>query len=322
MATQGSRRTSHQDPSEHIATRSPAANQVNVRPSQQFDVDLGVIYTHEDQYMPRLLATLAASGDGLRTRLLLVDNVSAGGAEQWVPHFPRVRIIRNQQRLGYAENLNRILAAGDAPFVMLLNTDMFFEPQEQTIAQLVRFMQRNPDCGLSACRLYHPDGTYGYPARRFQKVSTIAGRRLGMGRIFAGPLSDYFYAEHEHTETFPCDWVSGCLMFVRREAFADVGPLDKAYGKYFEDVDYCLRMQQHGWRVMFHGATFAWHWEQRASKKIWSRDAWRHLRAYARFLRKWGLSPGKHAAVGLAQAQNRQRQASPTKPPRRADRAA
>ena len=43
------------------------------------DLDIGVIYTHERELMPRLLATMAASGDGLRMRLILVDNASADG---------------------------------------------------------------------------------------------------------------------------------------------------------------------------------------------------------------------------------------------------
>ena len=265
----------------------------------QFDVDLGVIYTHEDDYMPPLLSTLAASGPGLRLRLLLVDNASDSGAKKWLKHFPNVQIIRNQQRLNYAENLNRVLEAGDAPFAMLLNTDMFFEPEEQTVARLTNFMRMHPECGLAACRLYHPDGTYGFPARRFQSLRTIAGRRLGLGRLFPTSLRNHLYAEHEHTDAFACDWVSGCLMFVRRAALEDVGLLDESYGKYFEDVDYCLRMQQHGWQVMFTGETYAWHWEQRSSKRLWSKDAWRHVRSYTKFLRKWGFSPQKIAQAGL-----------------------
>src|SRR5690606_35477307 len=89
-----------------------------------WDVDLGVIYTYEDQFMPRLLATLAASGQGIRSRLILVDNVSERGAEVWRPHFPEVMVLKNTSRLGYAENLNRVLAASTARYALLLNTEI------------------------------------------------------------------------------------------------------------------------------------------------------------------------------------------------------
>ena len=60
---------------------------------------------------------------------------------------------------------------------------------------------------------------------------------------------------------------------------------------YFEDVDICLRMARGGWKVMFHGATYAYHCEQRASKSLLSRDGVRHVQSYLRWVGKWGLNP-------------------------------
>ncbi len=51
------------------------------------DLDIGVIYTHERELMPRLLGTMAASGQGLRMRLILVDNDSTDGVEPWRGYF-------------------------------------------------------------------------------------------------------------------------------------------------------------------------------------------------------------------------------------------
>src|SRR5687767_10733209 len=99
--------------------------------SKPADLDIGVIYTHEDEYMRPLLESLARSGDDLRMRLILVDNASASGAERWQKCFPNTVVVRNDQRLGYAANLNKILTAATSELVLLLNTDMYFEPAEQ-----------------------------------------------------------------------------------------------------------------------------------------------------------------------------------------------
>lgn len=254
--------------------------------SKPADLDIGVIYTHEDEYMRPLLESLARSGDDLRMRLILVDNASGSGADRWKKCFPQTDILRNDQRLGYAPNLNKILTAATAELVLLLNTDMYFEPAEQALSKLVRFMREHPKCGLAACRLYHPDGTYGHPARRFQTLSTIAARRTGLGRLMPGAVDRYVYGHLSRYDNFACDWVSGCLMLVRRAAIEQIGLFDCRYGKYFEDVDICYRLAQGGWQVMFHGGTFAFHHEQRASKPLWSRDAWIHLRAYGLWLAK------------------------------------
>ena len=78
---------------------------------------------------------------------------------------------------------------------------------------------------------------------------------------------------------------------LRREAIQQVGPFDEGYRKYFEDVDMSLRMTRAGWQVMYHGAASCYHLEGRGSKNLFSADAWLHLRAYLRWLRRGGCHP-------------------------------
>ena len=85
---------------------------------------------------------------------------------------------------------------------------------------------------------------------------------------------------------------------VRRQAAGEVGFLDVRFRKYFEDVDFCLRMARAGWRVMMNGQTYCYHLEQRASRNIFSKDALVHLQSYLRWLAKWGPNPERHVARG------------------------
>jgi N-acetylglucosaminyl-diphospho-decaprenol L-rhamnosyltransferase len=257
----------------------------------QPDLDIGVIYTHERELMPRLLTTMSASGDGLQMRLILVDNASDGGVARWCGCLPETLVVHNTRRLGYAENLNRIVDASTAKYVLLLNTDMYFEPGNQCLGRMAAFMDSNPRCGLAGCRLFHADGSDAHAARRFQTLSLILARRCGLGRLLQGTVNRHFYSEHAPDETWACDWLSGCFLMVRREAIKQVGPFDEGYGKYFEDVDMGLRMARAGWQVMHHGAASCYHLESRASRNVFSADAWTHLRAYCRWLRRWGLNP-------------------------------
>lgn len=260
------------------------------------DVDIGVIYTHERQYMPRLLETMSVSGDGLAMRLVLVDNRATDNIEPWLHYFPETLVVRNDTRLTYGANLNRIVEASTAPYVLLLNTDMYFEPAEQCVARMVAFMQKNPDCGVAGCRIYRADGGYAHPARRHPTIPVILARRFGMARLLRTSIDSYLYRDRRSTESFDCEWLSGCFMLVRREAIADVGHFDTQFVKYFEDVDFCLRMTRAGWRVMFHGGTSCYHVEQGASRQFLSRDAYRHGMSYLRWLRKWGPAPSFHAS--------------------------
>jgi GT2 family glycosyltransferase len=255
------------------------------------DLDIGLIYTYEREWMPRLLPSLEAAGQGLSTRLILVDNASADGVAQWEPFFSRTMPIRNPHRLHYSANLNRILEVASAPYVLLLNTDLLFDPDERCLTKMVRFMESRPRCGIASCQVYHPDGTFAFPARRFQTLPVILSRRFGMGRLMPGVIDSYFYRERDPQGSWSCDWLSGCFMMLRRAAVEEVGLFDARFVKYFEDVDMCLRMARGGWASAYHGGTYCYHMEARASKNLFSRDAWLHARSYLRWLRKWGFMP-------------------------------
>lgn len=251
------------------------------------DLDIGVIYTHEQHYMDPLIESLADSGHDLRMRLLLVDNASTEGVSRWCGQFAETAIIRNQRRLGYAENLNLILSASTARHTLLLNTDMVFDPLEQTLTKMVQFMDARSGCGIAGCRLYHPEGEYAYPARRFPSLRAILARRGGALFRSEATTREHLYADLDPLSSFPCDWLSGCFLLVRRECHEQIGGLDaRRFRKYFEDVDYCQRAGEAGWEVCFCGDTYGYHWEQRASRELFSRDSRLHLQSYARWLLK------------------------------------
>jgi hypothetical protein len=260
------------------------------------DVDVGLVYTFERQWMPRLLASLAAAGRGLAMRLLLVDNASAEGVDAWTGYVAETSVVRNRRRLLYAANLNRILRASTARYVLLMNTDMFFDVAEPCVARMVRFMDSHPACGVAGCGLYHEDGQFAYPARRFQSLAVVLARRCGLGRLMRRTLDHYLYREQSPGDTWEAEWLSGAFLMIRREAFNEVGLFDEGFGKYFEDVDLCLRMARAGWKVLYYGGTQCYHLERRGSKNLLSVDALRHLRAYLRWHWKWGfVSQPAHA---------------------------
>jgi GT2 family glycosyltransferase len=204
-------------------------------------------------------------------------------------------VLKNAQRLHYAANMNRIVSASTARYVLVMNTDMFFDPRQRCLSRMVEFMDSQPGCGIASCRLLHVDGRDARAARRFQTLSVILARRFGLGGCMRRTLDRYFYLDHAPGESFPCQWLSGCFLMLRNKAVEKVGLFDESFGKYFEDVDMCLRMARAGWQVMYHGATSAYHIEQRASRKLFSADAWRHLRSYLYWLSKWGYRSEKEA---------------------------
>ncbi len=268
------------------------------------DLEIGVVYTGERDLMGPLLSTMKASAPGLKYGLILVDNHSSDGVEPWRRIIPETTVLKNTERLHYAANLNRILAASTARYVLVMNTDMFFDPRQQCLSRMVEFMDSHPDCGVAGCRLLHADGHDARAARRFQTLSILLARRFGLGRLMQRTLERYFYMDHAPGESFSCQWLSGCFLMLRNKAIEKIGLFDESFGKYFEDVDMCLRMARGGWHVMYHGATSAYHIEQCASRNLFSIDAWKHLRSYLYWLSKWGYrAPAEAPAYELPRRQ-------------------
>ncbi len=271
-------------------TRATAALQIPPVRAKTPDVDVGLVYSFEREWMPRLLSSLSHAGRGVATRLLLVDNDSTDGVGPWMGYVGDTSVLRNPRRLPYAVNMNRVLQASTARYVLVMNTDMFFDADEPCIERMVRFMDSHPSCGIAGCGLYHEDGTFAYPARRFQSPAVVLARRCGLGRVMGRTLDSYLYRDRSPQDTWEPEWLSGAFLLLRREAFRDVGLFDEGFGKYFEDVDMCLRMARAGWKVFYHGSTYCYHLERRGSKRLLSLDALRHLRAYWRWHRKWGFT--------------------------------
>lgn len=268
-----------------------------------YDLDVGLIYTYEDAWMMPIVRSLASSGPGLRMRLLLVDNASERGVEPWIHEFPESVAIRNDRRLGYAANLNRILERSAARYVLLLNTDMFFDPREACLTKMVRFMDANPKCGLSTCRLYRYDDSYAHGPRRYPSIRGAIGRRFESLGLFRSHVDDSQYRDRDPYDSFACDWFTGCLFMARSSAVERVGMLDERFKKYYEDVDWCARFNDAGYDVVHNGGTYCFHAEQRASKRIFSPDGRKHLASFARWLWKWRRRPrrasGFYAAAPL-----------------------
>jgi hypothetical protein len=86
------------------------------------------------------------------------------------------------------------------------------------------------------------------------------------------------------------DWMLGGALLVRRTAYEDVGGMDERFFLYFEDVDWCSRMQRRGWRVTYVPQAVMIHDHQRASAHgFLNRGQRRHLESGLRFWEKWSL---------------------------------
>ena len=194
-------------------------------------------------------------------RVHVVDNASPDGTPEMVrDEFPEVVLHALDWNSGFCVANNIVLRESRAAFVLLLNPDTIV--YEGSLDHMVRVMQERADVGMSTCRLEQRDGTLDHAAKRsFPTPVGALAHFVGIGRRTRAPrwLAQYRAPELGEYEAGEVDAVNGAFMLVRREALDEVGPLDEGYWLYMDDLDWCFRFRQHGWKVWYDGAVTVMH---------------------------------------------------------------
>ncbi len=191
------------------------------------------------------LRTIPDGARDLTYEVIVVDNASTDGSADLVTaEFPDVKLIRNRENVGFARGNNQGMAASSGRYVLLLNSDTLVKPQALT--RLVAFMDQHTEVGAVCPRLLLPDDEP--QAFAFGGDPSIGYLfRRGLYRlVLRRPVHDWHTAQIQAV-----DWVSGACLLARREVVDKIGGLDENIFMYFEDADWCRRIRQAGWQVMF-----------------------------------------------------------------------
>ncbi len=277
----------------HVAGLAPAAREdpaQSVGPADATDVSIVIVSYNSRDAISECLTSMEHAGSAAATETIVVDNASSDGTPDVIRRrFPWVRLAANAANLGYARAVNQGVGLSSGRYVLILNPDVTV--RAGSIDGLVRFMDSHGDAGMSASKLLNPDGTLQYSCRRFYTFLTLLLRRSFLGKIFRNSraVADYLMLDYDHEESRPVDWIIGACMMVRREALRDIGLMDERFFLYFEDVDWCYRTWQGGWRVYYVAESVMVHRHTRASAQIrLPRQVMAHAMSLFHFYEKWG----------------------------------
>lgn len=202
------------------------------------------------------------------TEIIVVDNNSQDNSVELLrSDFPEITVIANKENVGLAAGVNKAIQHSKSDYYLILNPDMVAQPD--AVQNLVSFMERNPNVGIAGGKLISPNGELQDSCFRFYTPAVIFYRRSFLGRTSFGKkaVSDFLMEDFDHLTVKDVDWLMGACLIVRKEALQEVGGMDEQYFMYFEDVDWCRRMWDAGWRVTYVPQAVFSHFHQRSSKQ-------------------------------------------------------
>jgi hypothetical protein len=223
-------------------------------PGRGQDPDCSVIIVnyHSEAALRGCLESLPASAHPLALEVIVVDNSGTARASGALDLFPGVRLLETGVNCGFARACNLGMAAARGRHLLLLNPDTVAHPG--AVATLAGHLDAHPRVGVAAARLLDPDGTLQYSCRRFPRpLSMFFGRYALLTRLLPGNRfsREYLYLDFDHAAAREVDWVAGACLMARREVLARVGPLDDGYFLFVEDMDWCRRIRDARYAVVY-----------------------------------------------------------------------
>lgn len=159
--------------------------------------------------------------------------------------------INNSENMGFAKANNQAIRCSTDKFIALLNSDT--ELTTNAFTKAIDFLNKSPDVGVVSCHLITPDGKLDYGCKRgFPTPKASLFYFLKLSKLFKRQELDGYHLAHlDENLVHDVDVVSGAFMVLRREVIDSVGLLDERFFMYGEDIDWCYRIKEAGWRIVY-----------------------------------------------------------------------
>ncbi len=232
------------------------------------------------------LRSIDAGRSGLSLEVIVVDSASSDDSVAMVAaEFPWVRLIAREENVGFPRGNNIGLAEANGRALLLLNPDTVL--LDDALPVMLNFLEANPDVGALGPLLLNPDGSVQSSRRRFPTLATGFFESTWLEGLAPGLLRRYYALDLPDDETADVDWLTGACVMVPRAAYERVGGMDEAYYMYSEELDWCRRIKEAGWRVVYHPEARVIHHHGKSSEQAVTARHINFQRAKLRYFRKY-----------------------------------
>lgn len=233
------------------------------------DLSVVIVNYNVEYFLEQCLHSVMRAAETISCEVFVVDNNSVDGSVAMVTQkFPIVKLIANQQNVGFSRANNQAIRLATGRYVLLLNPDTLVE--EDTFSKVVAFMDAHPDAGGLGVKMIDGKGQFLPESKRGLPTPAVAFYKIfGLAALF--PKSRTFGRYHlgflDNDETHEVEILSGAFMLMRKETLEKVGLLDEAFFMYGEDIDLSYRIVQGGYKNYYFPETRIIHYKGESTKK-------------------------------------------------------
>ena len=189
-------------------------------------------------FLEQCVLSVQKALEGIDGEIIVIDNASSDDScEMMKAKFPHIKLIENQDNLGFPKGNNIGVAQAKGEYICILNPDTVVA--EDTFFKILnsQLPTRNSQLGIIGCKLIDGAGNFLPESKRGVPTPWVAFTKIfGLYKI-----SNYFgkyYAQHlSENESGKVDILVGAFMVMKRKLYLEVGGFDENCFMYSDDID-------------------------------------------------------------------------------------
>ncbi len=260
------------------------------------DLSVSIVSWNTRDLLDACLSSIFDDCAGIEIEVIVVDNLSSDDSVAMVrSDYPQVRVLANQQNVGFSTANNQAYDVSSGRHFLLLNPDTVVKPG--SLQRLVRFLDDHDRAGAVGPLVLNPDGSLQYSWAKFPTLWREAFGRLDR-RVADLSRVPVTAEDTRSLQPFQADWIGGCCLMAKREAISQIGRMDESLFMYCEETDWCMRLNRAGWEVWVEPGAEIVHYGGQSSALASERCETMLSASKVALMRK----NGKHAQARILQA--------------------
>lgn len=218
-------------------------------------------------------------GDKPVVEIIVVDSASSDGTVEVLQNnYPQVTLLAQSENVGFTRGNNIGFESARGRYLLMLNPDT--EIIADAIPQMLAYMENHADVGITGPHTLNSDGTTQSSRRHFP-TKTLAFFESTWLQPFAprSMMTHFYISDKADDAILDVDWMQGSALMTRYEIYEAVGGLDTDYVMFSEEMDWCKRIRDAGWRAIYLGTAQIIHHGGKstgqigAQKHIWFQES-------------------------------------------------
>ncbi len=230
------------------------------------DLSISIVSYNTKDLLKQCMDSIYRETKGISFEIFVIDNASVDGTVGMIQSsFPGVKLIVNNENIGFAAANNQALKESTGRYIVLLNPDTII--LDSALDKLVEFMDSYPEAGVVGPQILNPDKTFqfsyddGISLKRYFRA-LILNNFSSLLYSLIPPFLKKFNRGYRNCSVSSQDMqdvlrikevgrVRGCCFLVRHDVIDHVGLIDERFFLYAEEVDWAYRIRKTGWKVYF-----------------------------------------------------------------------